>query len=553
LHIAVALHNFLQTLQPSNTIQDIVLKITRHWTTLKSLTAILILLVLLPAVFFSAYEISSLSQSEKLIESLYRRQLDAALFSVNQFAWDIADSWARDVNRMLQSNPPSLTRTSSDLDTFLATNRGIRALFVADTASTTILLAATGHRDSTSVRVNLNDFLNLVRSEQRLVTRLSELDRTGYRKIEGVTLHTAQGESSAGLLFMVDGIADRKYVAGIVLNAESFVRHALRQKLDETAASEFILSVVSKSGSRQVYATGPLAPGEERQTKDLWLFPDYTLGIRMQGQTIEELVRERFFRNLTLLVILDFMILVGAWFLFRTVRREMQLARMQSDFVSNVSHELRTPLSLIRMFGETLEMGRVQSEEKKQEYYSTIVRETERLTGLINNVLSFSRMESGKKAYQLNRVDLNSVVKQVLESYQSHLNYLGFTVQVELAEQLPSIMADAEAVSEALLNIVDNSLKYGHGQKWMKISTGKRDGSVFVAVEDHGIGIAAEDQTKIFEKFYRVPSELAQQTRGSGLGLTLVRHIMDAHSGHVTVKSRIGQGSTFQLSFPFIA
>ncbi len=432
-------------------------------------------------------------------------------------------------------------------------NGGISAIFVADTGGTAVRLAMTGNQDSTSVNVSQNSFLNLVRSERRAVTRLSQLQSTGYRKIEGVTLHSARGEAAACLLFLVGADVERKQIAGIVLNAESFVRHSLRQKLDETASNEFILSVVSKSGGRQVYTTGPLTPGEERETRDLWLFPNYTLGIRMQGQTIEELVRERFYRNLALLVVLDIMILVGAWFLFRTVRREMQLARMQSDFVSSVSHELRTPLSLIRMFGETLEMGRVQSEEKKQEYYSTIVRETERLTGLVNNVLSFSRMESGQKAYQLTRVNLNSVIKQVLSSYQSQLDYLGFTVQTELCDSLPDIMADTEALSEALLNVVDNALKYGRDQKWIRVSTGSTDRSVYVDVEDHGIGIAVEDQPKIFKKFYRVSSELTHQTRGSGLGLTLVRHIMDAHNGEVTVHSRVGKGSTFRLSFPLVA
>jgi two-component system phosphate regulon sensor histidine kinase PhoR len=526
-------------------------KIARYWNARKSLTAILVLLILLPAVFFSAYEISSLSESETLIESMYRQQLDAALFSVNQYAWDIADSWAREVNRILQLNAPTPARSSSArLAGFLSTNRGISAIFVGDTGGTAVRLAMAGDQDSTSAKVGRSSFLELVRSERRTVTRLSQLERTGYRKIEGVTLRSARGEATACLLFLVGGEAERKQIAGIVLDAESFVRLTLRQKLDETASNEFILSVVSKSGGRQVYTTGPITPGEARQTRDLWLFPDYTLGIRMQGHTIEELVRARFYRNLALLVVLDLMILAGAWFLFRTVRREMQLARMQSDFVSSVSHELRTPLSLIRMFGETLEMGRVQSEEKKQEYYSTIVRETERLTGLVNNVLSFSRMESGQKAYQLTRVNLNSVIEQVLSSYQSQLDYLGFTVETRLCDSPPDIMGDAEALSEALLNVVDNALKYGRDQKWIRISTGSTDRKVYVDVEDRGMGIAAEDQSKIFEKFYRVSSGLTHETRGSGLGLTLVRHIMDAHNGEVTVKSRVGEGSTFRLSFP---
>ncbi len=436
---------------------------------------------------------------------------------------------------------------------FLSTNKGIHALFVADTSAKSIALALSGPRDSASRTFNAGDFLKLIRSEQQLIARLSRLASTGYRKIEGVTMRDSKGVTSAGLLFIVGAPIGGKYIAGIALNAESFVLHVLRQKLNETASGEFILSVVRKADNRQVYATGPLASGEERQIKDLWLFPDYSLGIRLRGQTIEELVRDRFYRNLSLLAILDIMILVGVWFVYQTVRRDMELARLKSDFVSNVSHELRTPLSLIRMFGETLEMGRVPSEEKKQEYYSTIVRETERLTGLVNNILDFSRMESGKKAYQLSNVDLNAVVEQVLSSYQSHMKHLGFTVQTEIGAPLPHIMADAEAVSEALLNIIDNALKYGRNQKWVRISTGRTDRSVYVDVEDHGIGIASQDQSKIFEKFYRVSSGLVHKTGGSGLGLTLVRHIMEAHNGEVSVKSRVGEGSTFRLSFPLIA
>lgn len=485
---------------------------------------------------------------------MYRQQLDAALFSVNQYAWDIADSWARDVNRILQVvQSAALSRSQDNFNTFLSTNKAIQTLFVADTSATSVALALSDPRDSTSRTFSDDDFLKLIRSEQQLVARLSHLENTGYRKIEGVTMRDSKGGTSAGLLFIVGAPAGGRYIAGIVLNAESFVRHVLRQKLNETASGEFILSVVRKTDNRQVYATGPLASGEERQTKDLWLFPDYSLGIRLRGQTIEELVRDRFYRNLSLLAILDIMILVGVWFVYRTVRRDMELARLKSDFVSNVSHELRTPLSLIRMFGETLEMGRVPSEEKKQEYYSTIVRETERLTGLVNNILNFSRMESGKKAYQLSNVDLNAVVEQVLSSYQSHMKHLGFTLQTEIAAPLPHIMADAEAVSEALLNIIDNALKYGRNQKWIRISTGRTDRSVYVDVEDRGIGIASQDQSKIFEKFYRVSGGLVQETRGSGLGLTLVRHIMEAHSGEVSVKSRVGEGSTFRLSFPHIA
>jgi two-component system phosphate regulon sensor histidine kinase PhoR len=268
------------------------------------------------------------------------------------------------------------------------------------------------------------------------------------------------------------------------------------------------------------------------------------------GPTIEELAQDRFYRNMLLIGLLDLVIIAAVWVVYRAVRREMELAQLKADFVSNVSHELRTPLSLIRMFGETLEMGRIPNEEKKQEYYNTIVRETERLSRLVNNILNFSRIEAGKKEYERVPVDLNVVVRRVLASYESHLEHHGFKVQAELSKLLPTIQADPEAVSEALLNILDNAVKYSEKEKFIRIATGGAGERVFVEVEDRGIGIEPPHQKKIFDKFYRVSSGLVHDTKGSGLGLTLVRHIMDAHKGEVSVRSQPGSGSTFRLSFP---
>jgi two-component system phosphate regulon sensor histidine kinase PhoR len=528
-----------------------VFKSSPNKKTLRTLTVLLVLLVLVPAIFYSAYEIGSLTQSENLIERIYRQQLDAVLFSLNQYAWDVANKWASEVDRIFRSGrSASPSRSHDDFGNFMADNKGIQALFIGDTAATSFIVALSAPGDSTHRKYGENDFRSLLRAQQQTVERLTHLQETGYRKIEGVSVDESKGGKTTCLLFVLDLASGRPLVTGIVLDAESFVRDVLRQKLNEAAGDEFILSVVRKDNNLQVYATGPLRPGEERQIKDLWLFPDYSLGIRLKGQTIEELVRERFYRNLSLLMILDIMIVIGVWFVYRTVRREMELSKLKSDFVSNVSHELRTPLSLIRMFGETLEMGRVPSEEKKQEYYATIVRETERLSGLVNNILSFSRMESGKKEYHFSNTDVNAVVQKVLSSYQSHLEHLGFTLETKLAARLPLILADSEAVSEALLNVVDNAIKYSEAQKSIKITTGIIGRSVYVEVEDHGIGIPPEEQSKIFEKFYRVSSGLVHEIRGSGLGLTLVQHIMDAHKGEITVRSQVGEGSTFRLSFP---
>jgi two-component system phosphate regulon sensor histidine kinase PhoR len=307
--------------------------------------------------------------------------------------------------------------------------------------------------------------------------------------------------------------------------------------------------VKEKNSNTIIFSTGETKAEELRQQKTLWLFPNYELGIRLKGTTIDELAHSRTKRNLMLIVLMDVVLLAGAWFVYRSIRREMELVKAKSDFVSNVSHELRTPLALIRMFGETLEMGRVKSDEKKQEYYSTIVKESERLTRLINNILDFSKMEAGKKQYKFQDADINAIVSSVMHTYSFHLQNEGFTPIVELANNLPLISIDAEAVTEAVINLIDNAIKYSGDEKYLRVRTRQTDSAIAVEVEDHGVGIAEEHRKKIFDTFYRVGTALVHNTKGSGLGLSLVKHIMDAHGGRVEVESAVGKGSVFRLLF----
>ena len=217
-----------------------------------------------------------------------------------------------------------------------------------------------------------------------------------------------------------------------------------------------------------------------------------------------------------MLVSLLVLLMVGAgWFIFRTVRQEMALAQLKSDFVSNISHELRTPLALIRMYAETLEMGRIPNEERKSEYYRIIGQESERLTHLVNNILNFSRIEAGKKAYHLQPVVLNDIVEHVLESYRFHLENKGFTLETNLSQSLPEIQGDMDALSEAVINLVDNAVKYSETEHWVNIATGLENGQVFVEISDRGIGIPPKEQQRIFEKFHRASDALVHNTKGS--------------------------------------
>ena len=222
---------------------------------------------------------------------------------------------------------------------------------------------------------------------------------------------------------------------------------------------------------------------------------------------------------------------------------------MKSDFVSNVSHELRTPLALIRMYAETLEMGRVTNAKKREEYYKIINKESERLTRLINNILNFSRIESGRKEYIFQEADLNSIIQETIDIYSYHVKSKGFVLHVELTGDLPAIYADAEAITECIINLLDNAVKYSGEEKCIKISSGKIADDVYVDIVDKGIGISQKDLQHIFDKFYRVSSGMVHNTKGSGLGLTLVQHIVKAHSGEIKVESNPGKGTSFRILF----
>ncbi len=243
-------------------------------------------------------------------------------------------------------------------------------------------------------------------------------------------------------------------------------------------------------------------------------------------------------------------IVAGLAATYRLVRRETEMARLKADFVANVSHDLKTPLSLIRMFGETLEMGRVADEATRQEYYRVITRESERLSRLIDNVLDFSRIEGGHRQYDMAPTAVEPLIREILEAFSYSLAQHGFKVDVAVAPDLPAIPMDAEAVSQALANLVDNAIKYSGARKSLRVDARIQAGQLALSVADEGIGIPPEEQERIFEKFYRVGRSETEERRGSGLGLTLVRYIVDAHGGRVTLESRPGEGSRFTLWFP---
>jgi signal transduction histidine kinase len=280
------------------------------------------------------------------------------------------------------------------------------------------------------------------------------------------------------------------------------------------------------------------------------VFPHMILGIRPYGTTIAEISNHWTRLAFGGLGALSLLMGGGMLLAYRNVSRELALAKLKSDFVSNVSHELRTPLSLIRLYAETLELGRISTRGKHQEYYEIIRKESERLSSLINNILDFSRIEAGKKEYSFRETDLADLVRTTLDSYRFEIEQNGFQFEQKIDSDLPQLRVDREAIARSLLNLVNNAVKYSAAEKYLGVHLYRRDGDVNLEVVDHGIGIPAKEQLKIFEKFYRVGDPLVHNTKGSGLGLSLVQHIVQAHGGVVAVESAPGRGSKFIITLP---
>ena len=303
--------------------------------------------------------------------------------------------------------------------------------------------------------------------------------------------------------------------------------------------------------TKPMMTTAGWGDGKPEVTKKMDdVFRGLTLGIKFQGTSVEAMGRNFVRRSFILLCILTLLTIGGLLLTKHVVSKEMALARLKSDFVSNVSHELRTPLALIRLYAETLELGRITTREKKQQYYRIVRKESERLTALINNILDFSRIEAGRKEYEFRETDIGDLVHNTLDSYRYQIESQGFAFEEKIDDNLPPVVVDREAIARAVVNLVNNALKYSADDKFLGVKLYRDNGSVKLEVVDHGIGIARRDQAKIFEKFYRTGDPLVHNTKGSGLGLSLVRHITEAHGGEIEVDSTPGKGSRFVLSIP---
>jgi len=352
-------------------------------------------------------------------------------------------------------------------------------------------------------------------------------------------------------------------VAGMILD-ETYFRGTLVPRIvdrmlvrffPESPRDHFAVTVRDGAGETAWATTGEAAEagdvGDEVTAAFPFVFTDWSVTLGTRGRGPEELARESFLFNLALMALLAAALLGGVLFALRAARRAVVLSEMKSDFVSNVSHELRTPLASIRVFGEFLRRGQAHDPDTVRRYGRHIEAESRRLSRLIDNILDFSRIESGRKDYRFVEADLAEVVESTVDTFQVRLAESGFTVEyVPPAEELPPLRIDPDAMGQVLHNLVDNAVKYSGESRLVTVRLEREGDSVVCSVEDRGVGIPSGEQAKVFDRFHRAGSSLTHDVKGSGLGLSIVQHIVAAHGGEVGMESAPGRGTTVRVRLP---
>ena len=339
---------------------------------------------------------------------------------------------------------------------------------------------------------------------------------------------------------------------GIILDANWLRENVLRPSLNQYVSSEKIAWIVNGRDGKPILASDNLAAGTVTVRANFASnFPDWSLELyQPPPRLVDTFLISRQGLYFYMFLLITGILVFGLILTIRAVSRELELARMKSDFVSTISHEFKSPLTSIRQLAEMLHAGRVPSEERRRQYYDVLLEQSERLSLLTENILNLARIEEGRKEFVFERTDLSPFLRQIVSSIQDRVRHEGFSIELDIKNDLPMIMVDRVALAQAVTNLIDNAAKYSGESKRVIVGASSEGASLHIAVKDFGIGIRREDLDKVFERFFRGGDELTRTVKGSGLGLTLVKEIVEAHHGKVYADSEPGKGSTFVIKLP---
>jgi two-component system, OmpR family, phosphate regulon sensor histidine kinase PhoR len=379
------------------------------------------------------------------------------------------------------------------------------------------------------------------------------LDSAAVRP-EEVQLATLGGESPRLLALRLLG-SDGSAV-GVELDLGVLLRETVREALERVAVQRGAsISVIDRRGRVIAESGAPRPPDPSAapvfaQESFEAILPFWR--VRAAPGTADEtrLGRSRLLLQLGMVGLLVAAMAVGAFVTLRAIDRSFELARLKSEFVSQVSHELRTPLTSIRMFAELLRTGRAKTPEKQTEYLELIDAESARLQKLIDDILDFARLEAGRKEYHFETADAGEIAEESVAALGAQLVQAGFKIDLDVRRPLPAVRIDRDSLRHAIENLLSNARKYAGDRREVSVRVVAEGAGVSIEVADAGVGIDEHDLPRIFEEFYRGREASAMQVPGSGLGLSLVKRIIDDHGGRIEVRSKVGEGTTFRIWLP---
>ena len=494
---------------------------------------VLLFVVSLPVVFVIINRSANLTENEEIVQRAFNQQLETLLYTINQNSENIIKSWINQIYFQANDNKEIYDNI---VDKLLHENSSLHEISF--------------YKSENLEKIKTYSFdgnANIDAPDAIISQKLTKLIKQNYQKIES----KRKGEFT-NLYFMLK-FGDDYIIGAFLIHTKTFIEQNLRPGIQQRSQNRLNIIIYDTMSCSDTAIVDTLTVETSKFHKqNLWYIPDYVINIQLKNATIDELVRARSKQSNSLFIALLIVVLFGVIFVVFSIQKEIRLAELKSEFVSNVSHEIRTPLALISMYAETLLLKRITGEQKSQEYLKVIHLETNRLTALVNRILSFSKIENKKRNFDFSLNDINSIIIETIEVFKPQLQSEKVNLNLDLTEKNSSILVDKDAISESLINLIDNAIKYGNDQeRKITIRTFSKSKFFVIEVEDNGIGIEHKHLKNIFDKFYRVTSgNLAHKAKGSGLGLNIVQQIMKRHNGKITVQSKIGKGSCFSLIFP---
>lgn len=340
--------------------------------------------------------------------------------------------------------------------------------------------------------------------------------------------------------------------AGVIIDQTELAETVIPRLVNGLPTSDNTTSIIRYADGVNAYGSRP--PTDSRLTVTASFkgkFPPWSIELYQNDpHFFEQFLSGRQSFYILALILIMIVLTFGAIMTARMVNRELELARLKSDFVSTVSHEFRSPLTSIRQLSEMLQSGRIISDERRNQYYDVILEQSERLSLLVSNILDLAKIDEKRLKLDFEVVDIKELLTDLVVKARQHGGGEEIPIALKIDGDLPLVFVDSSAITRIMHNLIDNAIKYSGKCPEVLITASTNNNDLVITVEDRGIGIPREEIQKIFERFYRAGDELTRKVKGSGLGLALVKELVQAHGGFVRAFSEIDKGSIFTIRLP---